>query len=482
MLFNSIHYIIYFIIVTLIYFIIPHSKRWILLLISSYYFYMTWNSKYVLLILIFTIINYFSAIEIYISKSKIKKQFYLYLSIIISFSILFIFKYLNFTIITINDILNLISNNIQFNLIDIILPVGISFYTFQTVGYVIDVYNKKIKPEKHFGIFALYVSFFPQLVAGPIERAKNLLPQFYEKHYFNYNNFISGFKLIIWGFFLKVVIADRLAIVVNTVYNNIQSYSGIPIILATYFFAFQIFCDFAGYSFIAIGSAKILGFNLMENFKRPYFARNIKEFWSRWHISLSTWFKDYIYIPLGGNRVKISRLYFNLMVVFIISGIWHGANWTFILWGILHGIYMIFNSINTRNIKNKLYSVTNSLKIQKLISFFEIIITFHLVLFGWIFFRSNNLTDAIYIISHIFREINFNFSGIRIGMYWPGLIISFLSILIMEIIHLLQENKKDILKFNPNLNLINYILLIFLIVFILLFGIFDSSEFIYFQF
>ena len=320
MLFNSLHFLIFFPIVIVIYFCIPHKYRWILLLFASYYFYMSWKAEYVILILISTIIDYFVAIKISREDNEKMRKIYLLLSIITNIGLLISFKYLNFISSSVSEFLQLFS--IQFSpiILDVLLPVGISFYTFQTLSYTIDVYRRRIKPERHFGIFAVYVSFFPQLVAGPIERGKNLLPQFLEKHYFDYIRVTNGLKLMLWGFFKKIVIADRLAVVVNAVYNNPTEFTGAPLILATVFFAFQIYCDFSGYSDIAIGTAQVMGYNLMDNFKRPYFAGSISEFWQRWHISLSTWFRDYLYIPLGGSRVSIPRWYFNLIIIFIVSG------------------------------------------------------------------------------------------------------------------------------------------------------------------
>ena len=286
------------------------------------------------------------------------KRKWLYLSLLTNLGILFGFKYFNF----INDNLQQLFDqiNVFYNVpaFDVLLPVGISFYTFQTLSYTIDVYNGKTKAQKHLGVFAVFVSFFPQLVAGPIERSHRLLPQFFIKHEFNYDRVRHGLQQMIWGFFKKVVIADRLAIVVDGVYNNLDDYSGLALIVATIFFTFQIYCDFSGYSDIAIGSARVMGFELMDNFKRPYFSKSISEFWKRWHISLSTWFRDYLYIPLGGNKVVKWRWYYNLFITFLVSGFWHGANWTFIAWGALHGIYLI-TAIILKNPKQQILEFLN---------------------------------------------------------------------------------------------------------------------------
>lgn len=340
MLFNSYEFLIFFPIVTLIYFLIPHKARYIWLLIASYFFYMCWNAKYALILLFSTIVTYVAGLLI--SKAnKIKddkkrtkyKKIFVALSFIINLSILFLFKYFDFAINNINNILGQLNIQLLNPKFDLILPVGISFYIFQALGYTIDVYRQDVKTEKNFLKYALFVSFFPQLVAGPIERSKNLLEQMYEEHYFNAQRVKDGLLLMIWGGFQKIVIADRIAIVVDTIFNNFPQYGGMYIIIAAILFAFQIYCDFSGYSIIAVGAAKVMGFRLMENFNAPYFSMSVSEFWRRWHISLSTWFKDYLYIPLGGNRKGKIRKYINIMIVFLVSGLWHGASWNYIIWG-----------------------------------------------------------------------------------------------------------------------------------------------------
>lgn len=340
MLFNSMHFLLFFPIVTFIYFFIPHKFRYIWLLITSYYFYMSWNPKYALLIGISTIITYLSGILIEKSnkitdkqKSKFFKKLWVFLSLFINLSILFLFKYCNFFTYTLTKIFSLINITIKVPSFDFILPVGISFYTFQALSYTIDVYRGNIKFEKNLGKYALFVSFFPQLVAGPIEKSKDLLNQFNEKHIFDYNRVKNGLVLMLWGFFQKVFISDRLAILVDTVFNNPSNYKGLEIIVASVFFAIQIYCDFSSYSNIARGAAEVMGFDLSLNFKQPYFSKSIQEFWRRWHITLGAWFKDYLYIPLGGNKCSKWRRYFNNMVVFLISGLWHGAAINFIIWG-----------------------------------------------------------------------------------------------------------------------------------------------------
>lgn len=359
---------------------------------------------------------------------------------------------------------------------DILLPVGISFYTFQAIGYTIDVYRKSIKPEPNFGIYALFVSFFPQLVAGPIERAKSLLPQFHIKHSFNTDKAIQGFRLILWGYFMKLVISDRLAVYVNSVYDNVSHHSSISLIIASIFFAFQIYCDFGGYSNIAIGCAKIMGFDLMINFNRPYLSKSVAEFWRRWHISLSTWFKDYVYIPLGGNRCSKGRNRLNLLITFSVSGIWHGANWTFLIWGTLNGLFQIIEKLFKRN--NKAMEEEKITCKNKVINICNVVITFILITFTWIFFRANNLSDSLLVIKKIgqFKGPLFtnNIDSIIYGSFFMLLLIC--SDILQE-----KNNGRHILLENSN-RMIRYSSYIGITILILMFGVFDSSQFIYFQF
>ncbi|MCS3922939.1 D-alanyl-lipoteichoic acid acyltransferase DltB (MBOAT superfamily) [Methanococcus voltae PS] len=363
---------------------------------------------------------------------------------------------------------------------DLLLPVGISFYTFQALSYTIDVYRSTKEPEKHFGIYALYVSFFPQLVAGPIERSTHLLPQFREKYKFNYGKTVSGLRLILWGFFLKLAIADNVAPIVNAIYNNVHDYTGAPLIIATIFFAYQIFCDFAGYSYIAIGSARILGFDLMDNFKSPYMSRSFSEFWRRWHISLSTWFRDYLYIPLGGNRVSKLRHSLNLFIVFLVSGLWHGANWTFIIWGGIHGAYLV--------VENTIMQLLNGkeLKSNIFLDILKVMVVFSFVSFAWIFFRANDISDALYVCTHLFTgifstpasEVLEKFYSLGFGAYLFLKIVG--SIAILEFVHLMQITRFG--KCNALKTYARWPIYYFLIFWILLNGAFQSNEFIYFQF
>ena len=333
MLFNSLEYAVFLPTVFLLYWILPHKYRWIVLLVASYYFYMCWNVEYVFLILFTTVVSYVAAIFMEKANGKKERKTLLLFTAAASLWILFIFKYLNFVLESIRGMSGLLGINVSLWTVQILLPVGISFYTFQTLSYVIDVYRGKIKAERHFGYYASFISFFPQLVAGPIERTENLLPQIKEEHCFDSEKMKYGLKLMAFGFFKKLVIADGVSVYVDRIYNDLGSYQGFSLIAATVFFAIQIYCDFSGYSDIAIGTAELFGIRLMKNFDSPYFSCSIKEFWSRWHISLSSWFRDYVYIPLGGNRCGKLRHSFNLLVTFLVSGLWHGANWTFLAWG-----------------------------------------------------------------------------------------------------------------------------------------------------
>lgn len=399
-----------------------------MLLAASYYFYMCWKPELIVLILFTTVVNYLAAIGIEKMTTKNWKRLFLLGSIVISLGILFFYKYFNFFSHLIGIVLHRFSIPFDPVTLNLILPMGISFYTFQTMSYTIDVYLGRTKMEKHFGYFALYVSYFPQLVAGPIERFDRLLPQLKQKHNFDYNNVTYGLKQIAIGFFKKMVVADTLAKGVNLVYNNVEAYSGLVLVAATVMFAFQIYCDFSGYSDIALGCAKTMGINLMQNFNSPYLSHSIHEFWSRWHISLSTWFKDYVYISLGGNRVSKVRNYFNIMATFLLSGLWHGASWTFVIWGGLHGTYQIIEKAISKWLPKKEKTYRNILWLR-INNFKDVLITFMLVCFGWIFFRANRISDAIYVIRNMFDGINNPLRYLETGI--QALDISQLGILIL---------------------------------------------------
>jgi alginate O-acetyltransferase complex protein AlgI len=391
MSFISPEYVIFFCTVIPFFFWLPHRHRWLLLLITSYFFYGYGNVQYVPLLIFTTLTDYTAAVMIQRSKAERSRRLWLCLSLGMNLGVLFFFKYFNFFNASAANVLGVPPVLHHFA-----LPIGISFYTFQSMAYVIDVFRRYLDAEPDLGIMATFVVFFPQLVAGPIERAPNLLPQFHVKHFFNEDRTVAGLQLILWGFFKKVVIADRMAIYVNAVYNNVESHSGLPLLLATFFFAFQIYCDFSGYSDIAIGTAKIMGFDLMDNFRQPYLSQSIREFWARWHISLSTWFRDYLYIPLGGNRVSLPRNLLNLFIVFVVSGLWHGAGWTFVIWGVLHGLGVVLVTLLHQTKVNLMPGTSWWMVLMR------VIITFIFVDFAWIFFRANSFADAQYIVSHLF--------------------------------------------------------------------------------
>ena len=502
MLFNSIDFLIFFPIVLLIYFVLPSKIRYLWLLISSYYFYMCWNPLYIVLIIISTLITYVCGITVgwikecgkYHEKRRCcLMKMIVAVSFLANIGILVYFKYTNFLIDTINRILQNMNLD-ELPKLDILLPVGISFYTFQALGYTIDVYRGCVKAERNFFKYALFVSFFPQLVAGPIERSENLLRQIDEEtthKLWNYKRVTSGFMTMLWGFFLKVVIADRVAVLVDTVFAGYETYQMTALAAGAVAFAIQIYCDFAGYSTIAVGAARVLGFELMENFDTPYFARSIVDFWRRWHISLSTWFRDYLYIPLGGNRCSKLKKYRNLLITFCISGLWHGANWTYVIWGLLHGIYQVaekelqpvIDKIN-RKCKTK----TDSFGYK----FFGMTGTFILVDFAWIFFRADSLSQAVHYIERMICYRDW-WSLFDQSIYTLGLDVREMHILAFGPLALLAV---EILKYKKRETLTAFLekqwivfrwsVLLGLLFVCIVFGYygpgFDSAQFIYFQF
>jgi alginate O-acetyltransferase complex protein AlgI len=451
---------------------------------------------YILILFLTIIIDY--AAGILIEKYPAKSKKLLIVSIISNVGILMVFKYFNFFASNINDLAHKIDWNYSIPILGIILPIGLSFHTFQAMSYTIEVYHGNQKAEKHLGIYALYVMYYPQLVAGPIERPQNVLHQFHEKHSFNYESFKHGLLLMLWGFFKKVVIADRLAYFINPVFDHPENYQGISMAITAVLFSFQIFCDFSGYSDIAIGASEIMGIRLMKNFNRPYSAKSISEFWTRWHISLSTWFKDYVYIPLGGNRVSNLKWYRNIIIVFLISGFWHGANWTFVIWGALHAFYQLFGNI-TKELRDKFNKITGLTKLPSLHNFMQTLIVFSLVTIAWIFFRADSFSKAIFMIKGIITGIPkyfFNVASDKNYLWLEPLflnaqvktvIIDFfviaLSIFIMESVHRLQNKVNLHLSLSAKPLFVRWSVYLFFLFFIFFFGTFHSStEFIYFQF
>jgi D-alanyl-lipoteichoic acid acyltransferase DltB (MBOAT superfamily) len=464
-------------IVFILYWAMPHKFRWFLLLVASYYFYMSWNAKYVFLILFTTVISYSSAILLEKQENIRMKKLILAGTAILCLGVLFVFKYFNFVSSSITSVFNLFSIKLSPITVNLLLPVGISFYTFQTLSYVIDVYRGDVKAEKHFGIYATFVSFFPQLVAGPIERSGNLLPQIKSEHRFDYNQAIYGIKLMAVGYYKKLVIADVVGQYVDLAYSDLASYQGVDLALVIFFFTIQIYCDFSGYSDIAIGSAKLMGINLMTNFQSPYFSKSVKEFWSRWHISLSTWFKDYVYIPLGGNRCSKVRNCINLLITFIVSGLWHGASWTFVFWGAIHGVTQIIEKI--------FLNTLNSFRNTKLGKWIATIVVFIFCNIAWVFFRAETFSDAVYVIKNTFCGISNpkTYLMSSLGLNRWSLLVIFGTIFILMLYDYFNINGKIIEKverWNKVAQWVLYIVVGLMIVFISQKGV--AAEFVYFQF
>lgn len=484
MLFNSIDFLIFFPVVFLFYWVFAKNLtlRNIFILVVSYIFYGWWDWRFLFLIAISSLVDYYIGKRLGKENDDKKRKLLLSLSLLVNLGFLMYFKYANFFIESFAESFTFFGSNLEVSTLNIILPVGISFYTFQTLSYTIDIYRRSLKPTNDIISFFAFVAFFPQLVAGPIERASHLLPQFYVTNKFDYKQVRSGFQLMLWGFFKKVVIADRLAILVNEVYNNPEAYSGSDFIIATLFFTFQIYCDFSGYSDIAIGLARSMGFDLMKNFDSPYFSKSITEFWRRWHISLSTWFRDYVYIPLGGSKKGKYRTYYNLFLVFVVSGLWHGAAMTFVIWGAIHGTILVLEKA-TQKFREKLFVMTRFKKDEVFSGLVSGLITFSIVAFAWVFFRANSFDEVQHIISSMFSsqkghdlyelglsEFNFNLS-----------IILIVVLLVLEYINNYVNLKVYLNNRNVILRWGFYFILLFTI---MLYGVYggDSPEFLYFQF
>lgn len=443
-----------------------------MLLVASYYFYMNWNPAYALLIMCSTLTTWWCALRIETSEACQVRSRWLTLCLIINLAILLTFKYFNFAADTITSILHAIHLNMTVPNLDVLLPVGISFYTFQAIGYTIDVYRGSIKAERGLDTYALFVSFFPQLVAGPIERARNLLPQFHQCHRFDGEQFIEGLRLMVWGYFMKLCVAENVSSYVDAVYNNITMHNGTSIFVATLFFTFQIFCDFGGYSLIAIGVARCMGFTLMNNFNHPYLAHSVKDFWRRWHISLSTWFGEYVYIPLGGSRCREARHQRNLMLTMLLSGLWHGANWTFVAWGAYHGVMQCLYSLWTK------YCAWSRV-CNVITRFVAWATTFVVVMAGWVFFRANSLADAFEAFRRMFSSHGMLFNGEG----KPALLMAVLMILVLVV----KEVKDEwgLTRFNLMHNASTSVSIagfVAVVAMILLCGNFNGGQFIYFQF
>lgn len=478
MLFNSIDFAIFLPIVFFLYWFATKGNfklQNILLLISSYFFYACWDWRFLFLLIFSTFLDYFTGLKIHAAVTKNKKRFWLWLSILINLGFLGVFKYYNFFASSFADGLSLLGLNANLGSIQVILPVGISFYTFHGLSYVLDIYNDKIKPERNFVFYSVFVSFFPLLVAGPIERATHLLPQIIKKREFDYAKAVDGLRQILWGLLKKIVIADNCAGYANTIFNNSADYSGSTLVLGVLFFAIQIYCDFSGYSDIALGTARLFGIDLLRNFAFPYFSRDIAEFWRRWHISLSSWFRDYLYIPLGGSKGGMWMKIRNTFVIFLVSGFWHGANWTFIIWGLLNAIYIMPSIIFSTN-RNNLDIVAQGKILPSAKDIFYMLITFILTLFAWIFFRAENVSHAWSYISGIFSSSLFTVPEIL------PLQIIFLVIVFITIEWLGREGQYAISHLGKNWNRpLRWALYLVIIATIFVFS-GEEQQFIYFQF
>ena len=493
MLFNSQLFLLFFPVVTLVYFVLPHRVRYLWLLAASYYFYMCWNAKYALLLLTSTAITYGSGLLLHRTRSQGIRRVWVALSVASNLGILFFFKYYDFAVSTLQRAANLLHLRLRIPAFDVLLPVGISFYIFQALSYTMDVYRQELEPERNFFRYALFVSFFPQLVAGPIERSTNLLPQMSQRHYFDADRVRDGLQLMLWGFFEKIVIADRAAIVVNQVYEHYQqipSYGMVQILAAALLFSVQIYCDFGGYSHIAIGAAQVMGFELMDNFRQPYFATSIREFWHRWHISLSTWFRDYLYIPLGGSRCGTLRRRINLMITFLVSGLWHGAAWNFVIWGGLHGLYQIVGEWLApagRQLRQGLHIAQDS----PLLRAVQRLWTFLLVTVAWMFFRASGMRDLILLVQkalgHRDWYMLWNGALLKLGLDGVEMAVLLAAMAVLFVVDLLHEHKVPLRqRINAWPVPARWAVSMAGIAAVLLFGIYgagyEAGAFIYFQF
>ncbi|MGI4875165.1 MAG: MBOAT family O-acyltransferase [Janthinobacterium lividum] len=485
MLFNSLHFLVFFPLVAALYFGVPRRGRGPLLLAASYYFYLSWKPAYGLLLAATTLLDYYSGVRMSRLATKAQRRPWLLLSLASNLGTLFVFKYFNFFREAAAELAAALHLPFGVPLLALVLPVGVSFYTFQSVAYIVDVYQGRLAAEQHLGRFALFVAFFPQLVAGPIERGAQMLPQLRRAPSFDYGRAASGLRLMAWGMFKKVVIADRLAGFVNPVFDHPQAANSLALLLAVLGFTGQIYADFSGYTDLARGAARVLGYNLVLNFRQPYFAASVGDFWRRWHISLSSWFRDYVYIPLGGSRRGPARTQLNVLVVFLLSGLWHGASWTFVVWGALHGTYLVFESITgpLRAAGARRLALDQHPRLLRGLGTAAMLA---LVAYAWLFFRANSLPDAFYISSQLFRgwgqltltdAFDTLDSFFLRNPYEPAITLAALGLLLAVDLHL--EYPAPWGRPGPVLRWTGYGALLLVIVF---FGVFSSTQFIYFQF
>ena len=471
MLFNSFQFLFFFVVVWVLFLVTRGTTRKVILLVASYYFYMCWSTRYIWVIWGITIIDYVAGLQIELAEREQTRKLYLGISLVCNIGLLVVFKYFNFLTGSVRSASHLFGLQYDPPLLAILLPVGLSFHTFQAMSYTIEVYRRRVPAEKNLLEYALYVAFFPQMVAGPIERPYELLPQFHREPVVTFSAVRSGLAQALWGLFKKIVVADNIATFVDLVYDTPRQYNGTALMLATLLFSIQIYCDFSGYTDIALGVARMMGYELRINFLQPYFSRSPGEFWRRWHISLSTWFRDYVYIPLGGSRVSVPRHYVNLMVTFLISGLWHGANWTFVIWGGLHGVYLIVSQM--------VAPFTGRLRG---IGVIKTVVTFGLVTYAWIFFRADHLTDAWYVASHFLPSGRLDPLLLKVGGFSrataPYLALAVVGMFVVEWWMAHPEQTPRVWQ-RPLVRALAYNVCLYAIVF---FGFFGHRDFIYFQF
>jgi alginate O-acetyltransferase complex protein AlgI len=481
MLFNSFQFLFFFVLVWLLLLVTRGTTRKIILLVASYYFYMCWSTRYIFVIWGITVIDYVAGLQIEKAEQPGRRRLYLGVSLFCNLSLLWVFKYFNFLTGSLRSASHLFGLQYDPPLLAIILPVGLSFHTFQAMSYTIEVYRRRVPAEKNLLEYALYVAFFPQMVAGPIERPYELLPQFHREPKVTLGEVRAGMAQALWGLFKKMVLADNVADFVGLVYGTPRHYDGAALLLATLLFSIQIYCDFSGYTDIALGLARMMGYELRINFLQPYFSRSVGEFWRRWHISLSTWFRDYVYIPLGGNRVTLARHYLNLMITFVISGLWHGANWTFVAWGFLHGVYLIVAQA-TAPFAARLAGLLGLHRVPRLTAFFKTVLTFSLVTYAWIFFRANSLGDSWFVATHLLPLGRLDPFLLKVGGFSrataPYLVLSIVAMFVVEwwIAHPAQAPR---VWERPVFRALAYNVCLYAIV---CFGFFGHRDFIYFQF
>ncbi|MFH1155314.1 MAG: MBOAT family O-acyltransferase [Pseudomonadota bacterium] len=485
MLFNSIPFAVFFLITLGLYYAIPQRFRWWMLLAASYFFYAFWKLDFIFLLLGSTLVNYLLGRRMAMFAEKQDRKIHLWLGVSFNIGILFLFKYVNFFSQSLTSLFHALGLSCDMPLFHLLLPVGISFYCFQSLGYIVDVYHGRIQAERHLGIFALFVSFWPQLLAGPINRASLLMPQFRQTHTFDYQRVTDGLRLMLWGLVKKVALADQLAIYVNRVFNHVGDHQGIALILAIVFYTIQIYCDFSGYTDMARGGARVLGYEFMENFRHPYFSRSLREFWQRWHISLSTWFRDYLYIPLGGNRAAPWRWHFNLFITFVLSGLWHGANWTFVIWGTIHGGVLVLENA-TRHFQERVADRIFPGKASRWNHALQTGITMVIVSFAWLFFRADSVGDAFNIIGRMGDLGGFWAKGLGTGVVGPCRFLLLVAGIAVLFWVEYKEQKagtrihEQVGKLCPIVRWTLYTLSFWAVFLLTVFGI--KQEFIYFQF